>query len=509
MCAPLRSRRVLVAVSLCLTACVEGIAAPWPAAPVEAESAIWVRRCADEVQVWAFELPARPPPFVENCELDLTYWLAYLPGSLASYRLRPGLLETKGCEQSALTCCRPAELPEALPGQIYESRRSEGDSAFFPTSEPLDPAWPSEFSDVRVNRGCSCPRALPQVLNRPAVGYRRVRFAPLAGEELLVLAVGPLATQSDLFLTTVSKLETEGFPGESERFAEIVGSLPSSVVALPDGRYFLGQEAWVNTSTSSRSIPGPLLHGRVGQAPVPVPFADAEDRRETRLIALRPGTEDEPELAALALTRPFELLSLRGNTWTSFGDASSMSGVCRGPLDTQEQALVWRDEHEVLAMPGSARKEWRMGEHDDQVNTPDGLWRMRDGVIRWERPPRPESECWSGLYQTETWGPLLATHRPRLLRLGNAGWEDFIPPERFPQIRFDGELQYLLETDGFILYTRATGLVGLLSEEDHCFEAQRTMGRLRQLIRVGGKIVGAEDAPSGTGHAAMVLIDPP
>lgn len=495
-----------------LLACVDGTGVPWPAPPAGAESALWIRRCGETLEAHAYDLPAPSWALVERCAEESTYWLAYLERSLSAYRLRPGPLETRGCQESALPCCRSVALPASLPGQVFESKRSEGDTAFFRADEVAAGAWPAALSELRVNRDCSCPTSPPLVLNRPARGYRRVRFARLEGESLLVLGLRHRRDMmpselAELFLTTVSKLEAEGFPREDQRFAEIAGSTPSIVVATKDGRYFVGQEAWVPTATTG--VPGPLLRGRVGEAPTPVAFPDAEGRRESRLIALRPGTEDEPELAVLAATRPFEVATLRGEEWTLRGEASLMTDTCRAPFRTQEEALVWRSEDELWALPRAARPEWRQDSIDDPVDTPDGFWRIEAGRVRWERPPRPEGECWSGIYPTETWGPLLATHKPRLLRLGAQGWEAFIAPEAFPPITFEGELQSLLETSGGLLYGRATGLIGLISDGDHCFEVAATQGKLRQLVRVGDWIVGAEDASSAQTDAAMVLIAAP
>lgn len=496
------SRWALLAACAGLLACVEGTAVSWPAAPPGAESALFVRQCGAELSVDAFELPSAPVPFVEHCGSDSVYWLVYLDSQLAARGLRPGPQETRGCDESTFACCREVSLPEPAAGFVFRARRFQGETTFSEPAESELLGWPSELAALRINRECRCPSQPPRVENRPADGYGKVRIARLEGEEFLVLAIrqpgdAELTRDADLFVTTVSELRSSGFP--ETPFASITGSLPSDLAASLDGRYFVGQEI----------ADGGLWQGRVGEPPERVELPGDDPRSGPRLVALRPGSGVEPELAITARARPEALVLYKAGAFSTYGRASDMVGRCRDSGRGQRAALVWRDEDELVAMPAEAREEWRVGQPDTSTNTPDGLWRLRDGQIRWERLPKPEGECLTGLFWTETFGLLATTYRPRILRLDERGWTELVQPEDFPPLALAGELRSLVDWDGGLLYARGTGLIGFHSGDAHCFEERATLGRVEQLVRIGEVIVGAEDGANSRMSGGLVLITPP
>lgn len=487
----------LVALATAAAACLDTNTLDSPEAPAGAKSALIVRTCGAVSKVEAYDLPLPTAVHVETCESVLDYWIGYLPEPLSALQIESGPQDPRGCESSGLICCREVPLPRPPKGWLHRAQFAEGRLDVATRFDDAD-EWPGELSTFVLARECSCPAKVPRV-DAISLPEARVRIAKLAGERLLVLTTSHSSEsappESRLYETTLSELMNAGFP--ETPFATIDEHLPSQIVALEDGRYFLG----LNFER------GHILAGRVGEAPSLLSNPYESPDRESRLIALRPGPDAEPQVATLGRFRgpAFDLYAARG--WMTFSRPDLPRGTCTDRFyREQRESIAWVDEDRLLVMP--AAQDYRQRVTTTATNTPDGLLQWRNGEVTWLMVDRPEGDCLHGMTMTEGLGLVLHTHAPRVFRLVGETWAEIVAPEVFPPLTFESGLRAVIDLDGGLLYTRGSGVLGLIRDGLSCFEETVTNCRIEQLIRVGDVIVGACDSSGSGREAGLVIIQP-
>ena len=497
----LKAAALLASGLLSLSGCFDGgVTVGWPVPPAGAQSAIFVRECGAEKTVEAFDLPGQPQVLIERCVGTWTHWLAFYPNTLAELRITPGLQDPAGCPALTKGCCRSEAIPDPAKDGLYYAPLSEGISALVRYEGGDSEGWPSGLDTLVVGRGCDCPTEPVRVTLTRLDASRIVRVAHLTGEELLVLAsshyVSGQRARCELYHTDLAELRRSTVLRDA--FATFEGFDCASLAAFADGRYFIGLGGGE----------GRVLTGTVGAAPVAIEHPDgaAVPLRETQSLALRPGSEAEPEIATVGRYRAAEFETYRGGQWVEHGDADAMRGTCTDPFNRdQGSGIGWLNEEELYVLPPALPRN--MQQLEPRVSQPDGLWRLKGGELTWLNVPHDPEDCLRSLVLSSEHGPHVSTYGANVFALREDGWRQVLSVADLAPFPFESFLRALLPVEGGLLYARGDGVLGLYVDPNRCFEQVVANIRFAQILRVGPVFVASGDAVDAQRSGGIAIIE--